>query len=405
VQPGVAVAEIDEKTLSSLIDQIYDAALDPSRWPRFLENLGKALHAGVRLFPQDVPSDASSPGSGVDPPNAASCEAALFNQALWVSHPRPKGREGQGPDRPGADSPERDAFCATGPDPPGRLEGAGGLTLQRAATAITAALTRGADPGAPSEGESDILMTRLMPHLRRALEIDRELAFVRLQRDGALEALEGLAIGMAFSTPDGRLLSCNPAGERILAAGRGLRLNGGYLRAENAAATDHLRRLIARAAAPPPGRGSEPGGMIRLPCGSEPCVCVLVSPARTGARPFGLAREPLAMLLMFDPQQQRAIRPADLTEVYGLSPAEARLLESLVKGERLADYAEASGLSLNTAKTQLAQVFSKTGANRQSDLIRRVLSDLSLRIMPDPKSRDRSSPDRSSLSRPSVPGS
>jgi DNA-binding CsgD family transcriptional regulator len=61
-----------------------------------------------------------------------------------------------------------------------------------------------------------------------------------------------------------------------------------------------------------------------------------------------------------------------------LSQAEARLLEALVGGTRLGDYAARTGVSLSTVRTQLAQVFLKTGENRQSDLIRRVLRDLTL---------------------------
>ena len=52
-----------------------------------------------------------------------------------------------------------------------------------------------------------------------------------------------------------------------------------------------------------------------------------------------------------------------------LSRAEARLVSELCSGGTLASAAKRIGISLNTAKTELASVFSKTGTSRRSDLM------------------------------------
>jgi DNA-binding CsgD family transcriptional regulator len=44
-------------------------------------------------------------------------------------------------------------------------------------------------------------------------------------------------------------------------------------------------------------------------------------------------------------------------------------LEHLAGGATVAETAQDLGISLNTAKTHLARIFSKTGAARQADLI------------------------------------
>ena len=41
----------------------------------------------------------------------------------------------------------------------------------------------------------------------------------------------------------------------------------------------------------------------------------------------------------------------------------------------MADYADTAGISMNTAKTQMRQIFLKTGVNRQADLIRAVAAN------------------------------
>jgi DNA-binding NarL/FixJ family response regulator len=57
-----------------------------------------------------------------------------------------------------------------------------------------------------------------------------------------------------------------------------------------------------------------------------------------------------------------------------LTDAETRLLVALVRGERLAAYAQRNAIKLTTAKTHLQALFGKSGQRRQADLIRWALS-------------------------------
>ena len=63
-----------------------------------------------------------------------------------------------------------------------------------------------------------------------------------------------------------------------------------------------------------------------------------------------------------------------LRRFFDLTPAESIVLERLVYGLSLQEIAEALGTSRNTVRNQLQVVFEKTGTNRQSELIRLVLS-------------------------------
>jgi DNA-binding CsgD family transcriptional regulator len=55
---------------------------------------------------------------------------------------------------------------------------------------------------------------------------------------------------------------------------------------------------------------------------------------------------------------------------YGLTPAETRVLASLLAGRTLAETAAALGVAQGTAKTHLDNIFGKTGVTRQADLMR-----------------------------------
>ncbi len=67
--------------------------------------------------------------------------------------------------------------------------------------------------------------------------------------------------------------------------------------------------------------------------------------------------------------------PAEaLARLFALTPAEARLLVALVDGYSLDEIAEQFAVSKNTLRNQLNQVFRKTDTNKQSELVRMVLS-------------------------------
>lgn len=61
-----------------------------------------------------------------------------------------------------------------------------------------------------------------------------------------------------------------------------------------------------------------------------------------------------------------------LRELFGLTPAEAKVARSLADGESISAIAEKASLSRETVRAQLGSVFAKTGTARQSDLAIRL---------------------------------
>jgi DNA-binding CsgD family transcriptional regulator len=58
---------------------------------------------------------------------------------------------------------------------------------------------------------------------------------------------------------------------------------------------------------------------------------------------------------------------------YSLTTSEVRVLEAVLKVNGVRAVAELLGLSQATVKTHLHNLFRKTGTNRQSDLVKRVV--------------------------------
>ena len=69
-----------------------------------------------------------------------------------------------------------------------------------------------------------------------------------------------------------------------------------------------------------------------------------------------------------------------LRSMFDLSPAEARVSSLIAKGDGPAIISESLGITINTVRSHLAHVFSKTGATDQSSLgalVNRLLPPIS----------------------------
>lgn len=65
--------------------------------------------------------------------------------------------------------------------------------------------------------------------------------------------------------------------------------------------------------------------------------------------------------------------PAVMT-LFGLTESEARLASAMAQGVAVEDFASQRGITLGTARWHVKQILSKTGTNRQSELVRKLLS-------------------------------
>lgn len=78
---------------------------------------------------------------------------------------------------------------------------------------------------------------------------------------------------------------------------------------------------------------------------------------------------PFALLTLNNIKEKNDRHIANLRDLFGLTPAEAKLAMALFDGISLADYAAQSSLSVHTARNQLKMVFSKTGTSRQGEFV------------------------------------
>ena len=93
--------------------------------------------------------------------------------------------------------------------------------------------------------------------------------------------------------------------------------------------------------------------------------------------PAGPNSAPLIALIIRSPSDISP-DPELLSQLYGLTPAEAGLAEVLIRGEGLTKACEARGITVNTGKGYLKRIFQKTGTCRQSELSAKVLGGVAV---------------------------
>jgi DNA-binding CsgD family transcriptional regulator len=111
--------------------------------------------------------------------------------------------------------------------------------------------------------------------------------------------------------------------------------------------------------------------------GDEPAVRVIARPE--GERivwliPSSEDNGRYAIVLVTIPENASALPETLLTQAFGLTAAEMRVLGALMTGNTLAEIARDFGVARRTVKAHVQKLFEKTDTCRQADLIRKALS-------------------------------
>jgi DNA-binding CsgD family transcriptional regulator len=80
---------------------------------------------------------------------------------------------------------------------------------------------------------------------------------------------------------------------------------------------------------------------------------------------------PAAALFVLDPTADLRAQVARFGAKFGLTPAESRVLEEIIRGNGLPSAAARLKISGTTARTHADSILEKTGTHRQTELIRR----------------------------------
>jgi len=181
---------------------------------------------------------------------------------------------------------------------------------------------------------------------------------------GELEAaFKAIAWAALVVDGAGAVRHANSAAESLLRRGEGVTVRNGKLRFTNPGAqarfVNSVRSAVAEA-------GHSSADLIRL--GGRTGE-LMVAPLRPHHPCAGQWQMPLALVIMNSGEADANAIAWRLGQVYGLTPAEARVVSLLALGKNLREIGLATATTEPTLRTHLRSAFSKTNTRRQAELV------------------------------------
>jgi DNA-binding CsgD family transcriptional regulator/PAS domain-containing protein len=368
---GADAGSFEAERLSDLIGAIYDCVLDPSRWDATLDEVRQFLDcANVVLALLDLRTDTVrlQKTLGIEPYWLAKMAEHSSDLAkLYRTVPDLLTRDIDEPIQGDRKAILMDPYYVEWGKPQGLIDWIA-LFLMRSPNRFAKIwLARHESLGVITDREIRLLRL-LAPHLRRAVTITDLIDMKSIEAEALDGTLDTLAVGILLVAEDGAILHANRAAASMLDRERPIAATLGKIRAGDLYTTDRLRSTIALAARNEGGIGASGIGIaLSGPTGDVATAHVLPL-ARGDLRTRLMPRAAAAVFVASDLRLPLARLDA-IAEAFGLTRAETRLLDRLVRGDSIADAAAAMSIAMTTAKTHRSRLLAKTRMRRQTSLI------------------------------------
>lgn len=367
------MSEPDPAALSAVIARIYDAALDPRAWPGAIESVCGFVGGDQALiyWHDALKPDVDTLFRFNDDPHYS----RLYEERYAALNPlfpafafHPVGAVTAASDLVPDAEMEQTRFHREWLAPQA-MTGSLGIVLEKDAT--RAAFLTIQWRGKPIEPAARYRMTLLVPHLLRSAAIGRLFVSSRRREAALTGALDHVEAGVLLVSETGRLVLANARGRRMIEDGHLLREVGGRLRATSTAADraifNHLRALG--------GRDPMPADDHVIPLsndadGAWTATVLPLSDERLG--PTGEPQGAVAAIFVRSPSQAVASPLERFARRHDLTASEIRVVEAMLRLTGVNAVAEALGIAGSTVKTHLKNIFRKSGAHTQAELIRMI---------------------------------
>lgn len=215
----------------------------------------------------------------------------------------------------------------------------------------------------------------LVPHLKRAHTIIDVMRSITREAQVAREVIDRLPAGLILLDENGRVVALNQSAEHSIEKGSPLQIRDGRPVATEPGHDRWLQEAIRKAQSSTTRNAGEAELPVRVLDAGQAKTPTLVIPLLP---PTSNSTLPDNAVLIFlgNPRLDRETTITLLGSLYELTPAEAELTWMLADGLSLEDAASERNVTLNTARSQLKRVFTKTGAKRQAELVRAVLGSV-----------------------------
>jgi DNA-binding CsgD family transcriptional regulator len=352
--------------LPDLIEEIYDAALEPALWNDVVVRINDFVGGqACGLISKDTMSQFGLTHyyCGVDP-HYIQLYSETYSRFDPLTTLPPLGQVVSIPDLLHYDEYRQGPFYQEWLRPQGCVDVAN-VVLEKSSSNCAVLLT--VLPGARMlDDEMRRRIAQIVPHVQRALLINKTIDLKQSEAATFTDALDGLAAGIFLVDAGCRIIHANAAGHHILRADDFLRSINGRLVARDGRSNQTLREVFADDGDALGVKGTA----LPLTAHDGERYLVHVLPLTAAARAAtGMAYKAVAALFV---RKVALDNPCGelVARTFELTPAELRVLLAIVEVGGVPETAAALGVAATTVKTHLHRVFSKTGSSRQADLVK-----------------------------------
>src|SRR5215475_3861501 len=365
----------DLNRVPSLIGDVYEAILDKSVWSDVFGNLAQFVgaQAGALLWKRSGRSTEVAHTTGIKSPSLE-----LYKERYAKLDPTTKplllrdvGEVASTTELVSYSDYVESRFYKEWAKPHGFVDSWHAILEKSATTSVHLIFWRKGKSDLESDATRD-RMRLIVPHLQRAVMISNMVDHGKAEAALFGDTLDGIAAGLFLVDTNGRILHANASGHALLAQGVVLRAYGGKLVSNDASAEQELYRILDAVG----GEQVAPGAdTIAVPLTTRhgdhyvAYVLLLTSGARrrAGASYAAAAAVFVQKALLDVPSPLEAI-----AKLYRLTPMELRVLFAIVQVGGVPEVAAMMGSSGSTIRTHLRRLFSKTGTDRQAELVKLV---------------------------------
>jgi len=227
-------------------------------------------------------------------------------------------------------------------------------------------------------GEDKRRIAAFLSHLRRALQIRNQLCDASLERHATLDVLDRIDVACVVVTGSSHVVYANALAESLLRQGDAIRVIAGRLVSNDQVAGRRLSLAVVEAVSAASGNDAAVNSTFAIAREDRLPLTVMVAPLRPAQDGFGAAI-PSAIVFVRD-LEKPTLSSRALRGLFGLTAAEANIAAKLAKGVSLEGIAAAHCVSLNTVRTHLKNVLTKTNTRRQAELVALLLRSVATMV-------------------------
>lgn len=234
-----------------------------------------------------------------------------------------------------------------------------------------ASLGMGVHAGRGPVSASDLDELRLIaPHLRRAATISNLIGSARDEAQTFRAAFDALGTGTLLVDRTLHILHANRAAEDMLRASDPVRSRNGRLELACSIVPGRLEDAVEAIATLPEIDLGRRGLSIAARRQNGGAVVVHAMPLDRRTVATGAGHGAVAAIFVADGEAQWSNATDVVALLHDLTPAEARVFELVVAGRSSRQIARELGVATSTLRTHVLHVFEKTGRHSRSELVR-----------------------------------